>query len=309
MSEPYNMTIEDLYDATTNVTIDNTDLATFGIVATRGTAWDAPERMMEVFDVPGRNGALVYDYGSYKNVELVYHCSILENARSRVKALKEFLYSDFGYRTLTDSTAYTDYAPAFRKARVISPIHFNFFEARGYDACTFDLVFDAKPQVFMGGRAIRRISVYDIEYNSSLDSYTATFTITNDYSKTSKPFILFRNPGYTSEQENVKETTIRVYHNDDASAEELKATPSHNPSTAYALIDSERQTVTDGLVGSYYDTIEYRHSYFAFSGTFPTLHPGDNDFTISNLDVSQLSRDLSSNRYFLVEYYANYWEV
>ena len=87
----------------------------YGMVVGGAPAFDKPIRRTEVFNVPGRNGSVIFQDGSYDDVTRTYHIWIAENETpdsggvihdtlaERVSALTAWLYSKQGYTRLEDN--------------------------------------------------------------------------------------------------------------------------------------------------------------------------------------------------------------
>lgn len=65
--------------------------------------YSAPTRSVDFIEVPGRNGDLLIDNGSYTNTKAVYRVVITKNVMENVDRLKYLLYSQKGYQKLYDS--------------------------------------------------------------------------------------------------------------------------------------------------------------------------------------------------------------
>lgn len=65
--------------------------------------YSAPTRSVDFIEVPGRNGDLLIDNGSYTNTKAVYRVIITKNVMENVDRLKYLLYSQKGYQKLYDS--------------------------------------------------------------------------------------------------------------------------------------------------------------------------------------------------------------
>lgn len=117
--------------------------ADYGIYISGENSFSAPERDTATVEVPGRNGALVFDNGRYKNVTITYPAIIYRNFAQNVEAAKCWLLGNHGYCILE-----SDYDPLhYRMARYSGPIDFNtWFLNR---AATVELTFDCKPQRFL----------------------------------------------------------------------------------------------------------------------------------------------------------------
>lgn len=104
-----------------------------------------PEKDVEKFEVPGRSGDLLIDYGSYKNVELTAEIAIQATAPDTFLTLYDSLRSAImvqsGYQRLEDSL----YSGEYRIARAVN------VEMSQTDTMsgTANVVFDAKPQRYL----------------------------------------------------------------------------------------------------------------------------------------------------------------
>lgn len=78
----------------------------YGIQVEHPPEYQAPARDYEVIHVPGRNGDLVIDNGSYQNVNRSYQMAIGDKRKdytSMANAISEWLHSVSGYARLEDS--------------------------------------------------------------------------------------------------------------------------------------------------------------------------------------------------------------
>ena len=112
------------------------DFATF---ISGGGTFDAPEREIERFEVPGRSGDLIIDNHKFKNITVKYSAFINRDFEQNFAALRSFLLSDYGYFRLED----TYHPDEYRMAAFAGPIEANMFMAK-YGS--FDLEFDCMPQ-------------------------------------------------------------------------------------------------------------------------------------------------------------------
>lgn len=139
--------------------------ADFGIVASGVNVFNAPERDVEKVTVPGRDGDLILDCGSLKNISVQYPISFSRDFPERAAAAKNWLLSAYGYRRLTDS-----YDPeCFRLAAFSGPIDFDTpFKSRTGEST---LTFDCKPQLFLkSGEYPQRFIVPTVLFNSYFPS-------------------------------------------------------------------------------------------------------------------------------------------
>lgn len=111
----------------------------FGVYISGAGTFNAPERDVEKFEVPGRSGDLIIDNGKFKNVELTYNAFIVRNFRQNMEALRGFLLSSYGYYRLED----TYHPDQYRMAAFSGPIEPETFLVK---SGTFELTFDCMPQ-------------------------------------------------------------------------------------------------------------------------------------------------------------------
>lgn len=68
----------------------------------------SPERNIEMLEVKGRNGDLIFDHGNYKNFELKFECDVIPHLVNKslieiAREMKVWLQSDFSYNNLVIS--------------------------------------------------------------------------------------------------------------------------------------------------------------------------------------------------------------
>ena len=116
----------------------------FGMVISGSGTYNAPKRKYDTFTVPGRNGTLKIDGGSFENISVTYTAAIVHNLNSNASAMREWLLSPAGYCRLEDT-----YHPGeFRLAQFSGGIDFSDF-SQFLRAASFKLTFDCKPQRFL----------------------------------------------------------------------------------------------------------------------------------------------------------------
>lgn len=85
----------------------------FGVWAKGGGVYNAPARKYKSISIPGRNGTLTIDEGSFEEAEHSYPCFIADNFPVNIQGLRNAFMADPGYHVLTD-----DYNPdEYYKAR------------------------------------------------------------------------------------------------------------------------------------------------------------------------------------------------
>lgn len=122
---------------------DGVSSDTYGVYITEGASYNAPERAVEMLEIPGRNGHFALDQGRFENVEVTYHVFIDGSSETDYSAnlsdLRNWLCSKVGYARLTDS-----YNPnEFRMAVYKSGLE---VDGTSIQSGEFDVVFDCKPQ-------------------------------------------------------------------------------------------------------------------------------------------------------------------
>lgn len=87
----------------------------YGMVVGTAPAYEKPVKRTEVFNVPGRNGSVIFQNGSYDDVTRTYHVWIGEDETpdsggivhgtlaERVSAITAWLFSQTGYTRLEDN--------------------------------------------------------------------------------------------------------------------------------------------------------------------------------------------------------------
>lgn len=124
-------------------TFDGEDSRDYGVYVNDVSVFDAPEKDIEMIEIPGRNGAYALDRGRFMNIEVTYHCvlgaSSDDDWSEGVSNLRNFLASRKGYCVLEDDFNAGEYRLAvYRSGLNVSNINTKTGE--------FDVVFDCKPQ-------------------------------------------------------------------------------------------------------------------------------------------------------------------
>lgn len=119
----------------------------FDVYITGRQAFNAPSRVYEMIDIPGRSGQLAIDGKRYENIEVSYPAGLFdlghEGYREKIAAIRNALASQTGYQRLTDS-----YNPdEFRMAIYAGP--FDTEPVSHLRASEFEINFNCKPQRFL----------------------------------------------------------------------------------------------------------------------------------------------------------------
>ncbi len=119
----------------------------YGIFISGEGVYNAPERNVELVSVPGRNGDLTIDKGSFANITIEYPCFTFAKSqaefRRKVNDFKNALMSQVGYQKLADDYHPDDYRMAlYINGLEVDPVHMG-------RAGSFTLQFICKPQRYL----------------------------------------------------------------------------------------------------------------------------------------------------------------
>lgn len=159
--------------------------------------YEIPEKEVTKYEIAGRNGEIVVDHGTFKNVNVEYDISVLVkdgDYNSRLHAIASWLYSPSGYARLEDSYD----SECYRMARMSSNTSFeNLFNQAGKATLTFD----CKPQRFL------KKGEEQIEYNDT----ESTTTLINPSFFSSKPLLKICNIGQASTAGTISIISLNGY--------------------------------------------------------------------------------------------------
>lgn len=133
-------------------------------------SYNKPERNVETFAIPGRNGALVIDNGTFSNVLINYPCAIKNGFKSAFSDLVNMLGALKGYQRIECS----DDPEHYRLGRFIMPAAPTVMRLNREGR--FDLAFDCKPQRFLLS-------------GETMQNFTASGTITNPTNFDARPLL------------------------------------------------------------------------------------------------------------------------
>ena len=124
-------------------TFDGKSSLDYGVYLTGEGVFNAPERAVEMIEIPGRNGEYALDQGRFKNITVKYKAGMVDYSESdfatRVSDVRNWLCSKVGYCRLED-----DYNPnEYRMAVFIAGIEVNHEDLQTGE---FEITFDCKPQ-------------------------------------------------------------------------------------------------------------------------------------------------------------------
>lgn len=115
----------------------------YGVGISGSGTFDAPERDVEVIDIPGRNGAIIQDNGRFNNIDVTYPAWMHRDFDEWFPRFKSAMQQFTGYQILTDEYD-TEH---FREAIFTGAMqpYTGVYNKSG----KFDVVFNCKPQRFL----------------------------------------------------------------------------------------------------------------------------------------------------------------
>lgn len=125
------------------LSVGGKSLSEFGIFLSGAGAYSSPVRQYDKISVPGRNGDLIIDKGCYDNIDLSYKCIVYDGIEG-YEEMRAYLTSLVGYQRLEDSFHPDEYRIGILKDTIAPSI-----KGIDYDAASFELTFDCKPQRFL----------------------------------------------------------------------------------------------------------------------------------------------------------------
>lgn len=216
-----------------------------GIKVEKFPNYDIPEKGYDIIHVPGRNGDIVIDTGSYKNITRKYQISVATYGNEFYKTINsvaEWLHSSPGYAILEDSYEPNYYRIAFyRETNSIE----NIFDEAGRATITFE----CKPQRFL-------------KDGDTPIVFTENGSITNNTAFVSFPIINVTVSNKTDSVINVGNYTINI--------------PADKTESNVSDI-----TINSELQDAYSGTINKNSSIILDGGEFPKLNPGENLISFS----------------------------
>lgn len=120
------------------------DSRSYGIIVSNDNGFESPERDVEEYTVPGRNGTLVMDNGRWHNQILTYNDCVIETGfESEFADFRADVCSKLGYQRIEDSF----HPNHFRLGRLEGTIEPKL--GTDYNSGYFDVSFNVKPQRYL----------------------------------------------------------------------------------------------------------------------------------------------------------------
>lgn len=246
----------------------------YGLIVERYPAPNKPARRGTVLQIPGRNGSLVIEDGTYENVTLkfdVYISAETGGIYGRAMGIANWLLGSSGYQELS-----TEYEPdTFRLARFAGPLD---IEAILNSHGRATLEFDCYPQQY-----IALGQIYGYYDNIATDG---SYIIENLYYTVAKPMIKVTGKGYVS-----------LYFSNDASTDTTEVGIQFSENQTETIIldcDLHDAYYADGsnanAVVSFHDPYgrvpEDTHYFYP---TFPSFYPGENTVALGEFFTGTIS--------------------
>lgn len=138
------MAINDVFNS---LEFDGVNSLSNDVFITGEAVYDAPERDVEMIEIPGRNGDFQLDNGRWKNIEVSYKAGVFGSDQNefatKIRNYRNLLASRIGYKRLTDT-----YNPdEYRLGTFVNALEAK--SASRKRAGEFDIVFNCKPQRFL----------------------------------------------------------------------------------------------------------------------------------------------------------------
>jgi len=161
-------------------TFDGQNSLDSGIYITGEAVFNAPERVVEMISVPGRNGALAIDQGRFENIEVTYpagcFASNMSDYADKVSQFRNILASRYTYKRLTDTYHPDEFRLGLYKSGLeVDSVKYN-------TAGEFDITFDCKPQRWLVS-------------GETSQTFTGSGTITNPTLFPSRPLLAVTGSG------------------------------------------------------------------------------------------------------------------
>lgn len=224
------------------------------------------ERNYEVTHVPGRNGDLVFDQGSYNNVDTSYEVSVGALDKSLpdlARGVSEWLHAPTGYARLEDS-----YTPQFYRLGMYTESAT--FTNELMHAGRATITFNCKPQRFLkDGENPVNLAISG--------SKEGTITISNPTNFTAIPEIIFGS-------NSLKDWNVYVTVENSLGTVRYKFTASNVSRSGDICVDGDLMQCY--MLGGG----NYNSSLTLVDGVFAKLPPGETTIKIANLGTANLQR-------------------
>lgn len=182
-------------------TINDKSSGDFHLYVANKNQFAGGARKIETIEIPGRNGTLSIDDGTFQNVDITYEMYGSGDVRANVAAFRDYLGSLAGYVRLED----TFDPDIYLKARYSEPFDVNGSDRRNV---SFDITFDCDPRKFL-------------KSGEEIITVTSSTSIKNPTYGIAKPLIRAYGTGtFTINDISVQVTTASTYTDIDCDMQE-----------------------------------------------------------------------------------------
>lgn len=231
-----------------------------------------PEKNIDSYEIPGRNGSIIIDHGTFKNVDLSYKVSaVAQNGdySATMHKIAAWLFSPSGYARLED----TYDSECYRMAKCSSSMTFsNIFNEAGQAT----IKFNAMPQRYL------KIGETSVDYDATFGE-TKTVKIFNPTLFTSKPLICLRDVGFYREQVYGQVSKL-IINGIELKISLNETTWTDKKDVYYDFEDKHIYTVRNGVI----ENITGNAAFDGFKSNIE-LKPGDNVIEYSTINYASLS--------------------
>lgn len=225
--------------------VDGKSSRDFNAYLTGAGTFSSPEKSYDEVEIPGKNGKIFLDNGSFKNIEVTYDGWIAkpedpDYVYTHFRDMKNFLLSRKGYVRIED----TYHPDEFRFGTFLTSFDPDvLYEFQGV---VFSLKFNCKPQ-----RYLKKFYDYSITYN------TTNKTFINDTYFDAKPLLRVYGTGTFA----INGVSVRI-----------------TSANSYTDIDCELQEAYKNTLAT-----NCNGSIVLMNGKFPVLSPGNNTITFNGI--------------------------
>lgn len=227
-------------------TFDGINSLDKGVYITGEAVYNAPERVVEMIEIPGKNGALAIDQGRFTNIEVTYpagaYARSQEDFAEKIREIRNILASRYTYKRIEDEYNPDEYRLGLYKSGLdVAAVAYQI-------AGEFKITFDCKPQRFL-------------KSGEEPQTFTNSDSITNPTDFASRPLLVVTGAG----QLVIGSHVIEISNGSGANQ--------------VIYIDCESQEAWEFVGGA----MVARNDYIQIAGReFPTLEAGENIITLGS---------------------------
>ena len=157
-------------EMTNHFTFNGQSTADYGLLVTGRTVFGSPNRKVEKYSVPGRNGDIIVELGGFDNYIVAYDVAVIDSFATNARSIVNWLLSSNGYMRLED----TYDTSCYRLGAMYTGIEYLTTALNREGQATIQ--FDCKPQRFL-------------LTGESVTTLNSSGTITNPSVMASKPLL------------------------------------------------------------------------------------------------------------------------